>query len=90
MSIKPPRKNRTETLIGPSNYLNIAQGNRVPVEKATNVINTLIQNKVIKGEKTDNVRDNVKVQDETTQGETKVQQIADDLTNKQDEAFFAK
>ena len=54
MSIKPPRKNKTETLIGPSNYLNIAQGNRLPVERATNVINTLIQNKILKDEKTEN------------------------------------
>ena len=90
MSIKPPRKNRTETLIGPSNYLNIAQGNRLPFERATNVINTLIQNKILKDEKTENLRVNLKVQDETALAATRVQKLTDDLKNNPDAAFFTE
>jgi len=90
MSIKPPRKNKTETLIGPSNYLNIAQGNRLPVERATNVINTLIQNKILKDEKTENLRVNLKVQDETALAATRVQKLTDDLKNNPNAAFLTE
>tara|TARA_E500000305_G_scaffold41164_1_gene31748 strand:+ start:1136 stop:2950 length:1815 start_codon:yes stop_codon:yes gene_type:complete len=90
MSIKPPRKNRTETLIGPSNYLNIAQGNRLPFERATNVINTLIQNKILKDEKTENLRVNLKVQDETALAATRVQKLTDDLKNNPNAAFLTE
>lgn len=90
MAFSPPRKNKTETLIGPSNYLNIAQGNRLPVERATNVINTLIQNKILKDEKTENLRVNLKVQDETALAATRVQKLTDDLKNNPNAAFLTE
>jgi len=90
MAFPPPRKNKTETLIGPSNYLNIAQGNRLPVERATNVINTLIQNKILKDEKTENLRVNLKVQDETALAATRVQKLTDDLKNNPNAAFLTE
>ena len=90
MAIPPPRKNKTETLIGPSNNLGIAIGNRLPFERATNVINTLIQNKILKDEKTENLRVNLKVQDETALAATRVQKLTDDLKNNPNAAFLTE
>jgi hypothetical protein len=90
MAISPPRKNRTETLIGPSNNLGIAISNRLPFERATNVINTLIQNKILKDEKTEELRVNLKVQDETALAATRVQKLTDDLKNNPNAAFLTE
>ena len=90
MVMKPLRKNRTETLIGPTNYLGIAQGNRLPFEKLTNVIDSNIQNKILKDEKTENLRVNLKVQDETALAATRVQKLVDELKNNPNAAFLTE
>ena len=56
MVMKPLRKNRTETLIGPPNYLGIAKGNRLPFQTLTNVIDSNIPTKILKEKKTENLK----------------------------------
>tara|TARA_R110001599_G_scaffold82726_1_gene222393 strand:- start:3202 stop:5070 length:1869 start_codon:yes stop_codon:yes gene_type:complete len=90
MVIKPIRKNKTETPISGTNYLGVAENNRVPLEKATNIIDSLIQNKILKDKKTEDLRVNLKVQDETALAATRVQKLVDEFKNNPNAAFLTE